>query len=153
MYEQRNLGLAYVGLGDRDASAELMQEGFRVLAEVEPGFPNDAEVLSALGLLLLRKQVPEEARLRFEKVTRLRPHDGVSWLNLGVAQYAVRNSAAAITSLEKAISIDPSLSAAYRLLAEIHASAGNAVLAQRALDRYLEFMPQNMELRRKRNPR
>ncbi|HYO82151.1 MAG TPA: hypothetical protein VES20_12170 [Bryobacteraceae bacterium] len=149
-FAQRGVGLAYIGLGDRDASVDLLQQGFRILTAVEARFADDPDVLSAIGLVLLRKQVPEQAFARFSRVVALRPSDASAWLNQGIALYQTRKVPAAINSLEKSISLDPSPAGPYRLLAEIHRTSGNHALAQRTIERYMSFMPQHLDLRHSR---
>lgn len=146
---QRNLGLAYISVGERDQSAYHLNEGFRLLAEVQPSFPDDPEVLTSLGLVLLRKNVPRQAAGLFARVVRLQPEHASSYLNLGVAWKAAGDTQQAVKSLEQAIELDRSLEDAYVLLAGIYAETGRPDMWRRTMDRFLDFMPQNLSFRKR----
>lgn len=133
----RNLGLAYISVGERDQSAPLLNEGFRLLAGIEKESARDPDVLTALGLVLLRKGRTAEALRMFEQAARAEP-SARNLLNLAVAQ----DGAAAIRNLERAIDLDPSLERAYGLLAERQPQRRREIL-----ERYLRFNPQSLTAR------
>jgi hypothetical protein len=134
---RRNLGLAYISVGERDQAAPLLNEGFRLLAGIEKESARDPDVLSALGLVLLRKGRTAEALRMFEQAARVEP-SARNLLNLAVAQ----DGAASIRNLERAIDLDPSLERAYRLLAERQPQRRRELL-----ERYLRFNPQSLSAR------
>jgi tetratricopeptide (TPR) repeat protein len=144
----RNLGLAHVSVGDRDQSVEHFNEGFRLLAGVESSFATDTAVLTSVGAVLQKKGVLNEAAKRFLRASELEPDDARHQLNLAIVRMEGGENAAAISGLQKAISLDPSLLDAYLLLAEIHKNAGHADESRHALERYLKFMPQSLLVRR-----
>ena len=149
----RNLGLAHISVGERDQSADHLNEGFRLLAEVQSSFNGDPAVLTSLGVVLLRKNVPEEAAKLFGRAATLEPKDARHRLNLASALRAAAKPELAIESLEEAISLDPSLEDAYIQLAEIRREAGSPEESKRTLERYLKFMPQSLSVRRLLNQR
>jgi tetratricopeptide (TPR) repeat protein len=149
----RNLGLAHISVGERDQSADHLNEGFRLLAEVQSSFNDDPAVLTALGVVLLKKNVPPEAAKLFRRAASLEPNDARHQLNLASALRAATQPALAVESLEKAIALDPSLEDAYIQLAEVQREGGSPEQARRALARYLEFMPQSLTVRRLLNGR
>ncbi len=144
---QRNLGLAYISTGERDQSAFQLNEGFRLLLDMEPRFANDAAVLTGLGLVLLRKGVPVEAARRFERARATEPDRARHHVNLGIAYQRTGEQRKAIAHLERAIELDHSLEDAYLLLAEIYAKVPDPVLRRRTLERYLRFRPQSVTAR------
>jgi tetratricopeptide (TPR) repeat protein len=115
----RNLGLAHISVGERDQSVDHLNEGFRLLAEVQSSFNDDPAVLTSLGVVLLKKNVPEEAAKLFRRAATLEPKDARHHLNLASALWAAGKPDLAIEALEKAIALDPSLEDAYLQLAEI----------------------------------
>jgi tetratricopeptide (TPR) repeat protein len=139
---QRALGLAYVAAGERSQSAERLNEGFRLLSALRE--PVDADVLTALGLVLLRKEAPTEAARLFARVVRERPTEADAYLNLAAARHAAGNTAQAIADLERALELDPYLQDAYMLMARM----GPPERRRRVLERYLSVMPQHLEARR-----
>jgi hypothetical protein len=144
----RNLGLAYISVGERDQDAAKMNEGYRLLAGIESQFADDPAVLTSLGAVLQRKNLPREAARRFARAGELEPRDARHRLNLAVALAEAGESAQAIRALEAAISLDPSLLDAYLLLAETYGNSGRQEMRRQTLERYLRFMPQSMIVRR-----
>lgn len=115
----RNEGLAYIQAGDRLQSAELMQHGFRLLAERQKEFEADADVLAALGYVLLRKNRPAEAVTLLGTAVRLAPRNVGFRLNLGLALAAGGKSARARAALEELLSLDASVEAARAALKQL----------------------------------
>lgn len=137
----RNAGLAYISVGERHQSVDHINQGFRLLAEIESTFAKDPAVLTSLGVVLQKKGVPKEAARMFRRVSSLEARDARHRLNLAIALAAAGDTAGAKDALETAIALDPSLRDAYLLLAEL--SGGSA------LRRYLQFMPQSIFVRQK----
>jgi hypothetical protein len=106
---QRGLGLAYVSVGERDQSAEALQEGFRLLVEVQKEFDRDPAVLTALGLVLMRKGAPSEAARLFEEAVRQEPQRAVYHLNLANAWQQAGEPDRATPARNKALVLDPLL--------------------------------------------
>jgi hypothetical protein len=149
---RRNLGLAYISVGERDQSSELLNEGFRHLSAVASDFAGDAAVLTSLGAVLQRKGVPREAARYFRRAAELEPRDARHRLNLAVALSSAAETGHAIRVLQGVISEDPSLVDAYLLLAEIYRDTGNEEQRRATLRRYLLFAPQSIAVRKLLRP-
>ncbi len=141
---ERNLGLANITLGERDESAFHMDAGYRLLSNAYDSFTKDPAVLTALGLVLIRKNRPIEAAKLYEQALSLEPNYAPYHVNVATAWNQAGDSAKAISHLEKAIAMDPSLETAYRKLAEIYSQAKRPEKVREILKRYLDFMPNNV---------
>lgn len=131
----RNLGLAYISVGERHQSGDLLNEGFRRLSAVEAAFANDPAVLTSLGAVLQRKSVPQEAMRLFSRASELEPRDARHRLNLAIALAEAGERDRAIGILETVTTQDPSLRDAYVLLAEIYDSSGHPEKRRQTLKR------------------
>jgi hypothetical protein len=143
----RNLGLAYLTVGERDRSAFHMDEALRLLTETRAKFASDPAVLTSLGLLALRQRRTSEALALFEGALESYPNYAPYHVNLGTALKEAGRTEEAIGHLEKAIALDPSLEAAYRRLGEIMRQQRKPEEMRAVFDRYLEFMPNNVTAR------
>jgi enediyne biosynthesis protein E4 len=109
----RNLGLAYVSMGERDGSAFHLNEGFRLLSALrEP----DADVQTALGLVLMKRNNTVDAARHFEKALAEKPSEPARLLNLAAALRGGGDSAGAAVYLLRALERDPLLDEARQLL-------------------------------------
>src|SRR5262249_52564109 len=144
---QRNLGLAYISFGERDQSGFQLNEGFRLLLEMEPRFPNDAALLAGLGLVLMRKGIPLEAARRFERAASTEPNHAGYHVSLGAAYQRTGEQRKAIEHLQRPIKLDPSFEDAYFLLAELYTKMRDPVRRRQTLDRHLQFRPQSLAAR------
>jgi tetratricopeptide (TPR) repeat protein len=144
---RRNLGLAYISVGERYQSPQHLDEGFRHLSSIEAAFPDDPAVLTSLAAVLQKKNVPAEAARRFLRASRLEPGDARHQLNLAIALAEAGSAEQAISAGEKAISLDRSLRDAYLLVAELYTTSGNRQKSDEILRRFLEFMPQSISVR------
>ncbi|MGH9657058.1 MAG: tetratricopeptide repeat protein, partial [Bryobacteraceae bacterium] len=117
--EARNEGLASIEAGDRLQSAELMQRGFRLLAERQREFERDPDVLAALGYVLLRKNRSREASTLLDHAVRLAPRNVRFRLNLGLALAESGDVSGARAMLEEVRRLDPWLDAARLALQQL----------------------------------
>ncbi|MDQ6700636.1 MAG: hypothetical protein M3Z36_10680 [Acidobacteriota bacterium] len=138
----RNLGLAYVDAGEQNRSASLVQKGFSILVDLKE---RDADVLSALGSVLLQKQRPAEAAAMFAGAVRLEPASALRVSNLGVALISAGDVQDGIAQLERVIELDPLLEQAYVFLADTYARTGQQELRKKVIERFLTAMPQNLK--------
>ena len=151
--DQRNLGLAYVQVGERDRSAYHLTEGFRLLAEMGASLPQDAEVLSAMGMVLMRgdrqrlPDLPRRALRLFQRAVREQPGYALHYQAVAAAWWALKSWEKAIASLERAIALDPLLESSYRMLAKIYQENNQPQLARKTWERYLQRMPQSIAAR------
>lgn len=146
-YTVRNLGLAYLGAGEREKSAEALAKAMPLLVAAQKAFPRDPEVTAGLGLLLYLKGLYKEAGNAFELAARLSPGDVRFYQDAASAWKTAGESARAIRNLESAIQTDPSFEEAYRMLAQVYREQGNEAMSKRVVDRYLSFRPQSIEFR------
>lgn len=143
----RNLGLAYVTVGERDRSAFHMDEASRLLSAARTAFGSDGAVLTSLGLLALRQRKPAEALQLFQGALEAEPNYPPYLVNLATALKQAGRPQEAEAHLDRAIALDPSLEPAYRKLAEIAREAADDKKLRRAFERYLKFMPNNVSVR------
>ena len=133
-------------VGERDESAFHMDAGFRLLSNAYDSFPKDPAVLTALGLVLLRKRRPIEAANLYEQALSQEPNYAPYHVNVATAWNQAGDSEKAISHLEKAIEMDPSLETAYRKLADIYSQSKQPEKVRQTLKRYLNFMPNNVSV-------
>jgi len=135
-FRQRNLALALVTVGLEDKSAEQAVRGFRTLYRIEKEYPNDPDVLTTLGSVLLRGKQPEEALRRFEKVLALRPAYAPYEVNAAAALLAMGKKSEAQLHLESALRLDPLLEQAIAMLGKVYADEGNDSRAHALITQY-----------------
>jgi len=141
---ERNLGLAEVRVGDRLESPALVNQGFQLLLDCWPDFPQDAAVLTEIGRALLAAGHGAEAVPVFEQAIQIEPDVAVHYLQVGLAWETAHDSKKAVENFEKALQLDPLLEQPYRKLAEIYSEAGDTAMARQTYERYLKAFPQNL---------
>jgi tetratricopeptide (TPR) repeat protein len=134
---QRSLGLALITVGERDQRPEWIQEGYKHLRAVFPRYERDADVLTAIGMVLFLKDQHQDAAKLLQAAIALRPGDAALHEKLAAVLRAAGDRAAAARALERAIAIDPLRETAYHMLHEMQPEA-------KALDRYLRVNPQSV---------
>jgi hypothetical protein len=144
----RNLGLAYISAGERLQSAQYLNEGFRILSGIQAKFVDDPVVLTSLGAVLQRKKAPAASAPFFSRAIELEPLNASHRLNLAIALTETGDRSSAIGELEAVIRQDPSMRDAYLLLAEIYQTSGQLEKRKQVLERYLQFMPQSIAVRK-----
>jgi tetratricopeptide (TPR) repeat protein len=149
-FAQRNLGLAYLAIGERDQSKDFVTKAFPLLVETQKSSARDPVVTAGLGLVLYLKSLYSEAAKAFDLAERLLPQDVNFRQDAAAAWWAAGDSARAIRDLELALQNDPSNEEASRLLAEIYGEKNNELLRAQTLDRYLLFRPQSIEFRQRK---
>jgi predicted Zn-dependent protease len=137
---QRNLALALVAVGFENGSAQEVIRGYRMLNQVEKEYPDDPDVLTALGSVLLRGKQPGEALRRFEKVLSLRPAYAPYEVNAASALIAAGRKAEAQRHLERALLLDPLLAQAVELLSGLYRDADEGAKAAGIVAQYRREM-------------
>ena len=137
---QRNLALALVAVGLLDKSSEEAIRGYRMLNQVEKEYPDDPDVLTTLGTVLLRGKQPGEALRRFEKVLVLRPAYAPYEVNAASALMAAGRKVEARRHLERALQLDPLLQQAVELLSAIYRDQGESAKADGIVAQYRREM-------------
>lgn len=125
-FAKRNLALAYVSAGLSRHSPPWIVRGYRMLTEIQTGFPDDIDVLNAFGTALLQGKQPQEAKFAFDRVIALNPMNASFQENAGRAELACGDIEAAEHHLEKALEIDPLLLFAAGVLEGIYQKQGDA---------------------------
>ena len=141
---QRDLGLALFEAGAAAKNLEWLGRAYDILAHLTRP---DAEVLGALGSLLLQQKHPALAAQLLQQAITMEPSNARLMYARGVALAEQSSTAGAIEALRKSIELDPSLPEPYRELARLYERTGRKDLAKQALRDYLRFMPQNLTFR------
>jgi hypothetical protein len=137
---QRNLALALVAVGLQNKSAQEVIRGYRMLNQVEKEYPDDSDVLTTLGSVLLRGKQPAEALRRFEKVLVLRPAYAPYEVNAASALMADGRKSEALRQLERAVHLDPLLQQAVELLSSLYRDEGESAKAAGLIAQYRREM-------------
>jgi hypothetical protein len=137
---ERNLALALVAVGLQNGTAQEVIRGYRILNQVEKEYPDDPDVLTSLGNVLLRGKQPGEALRRFEKVLVMRPAYAPYEVNAAAALMAMGRKGEAQRHLERAVQLDPLLQQAVELLSGIYRDAGESSKAAGIVERYRREM-------------
>jgi hypothetical protein len=137
---QRNLALALVAAGLQNDSAQEVIRGYRMLNQVEKEYPDDPDVLTALGGVLVRGKQPAEALRRFEKVLVLRPVYAPYEVNAASALIAAGRKSEAVRHLERALQLDPLLQQAVELLSGLYRDQDESAKAAGIVAQYRREM-------------
>ena len=122
----RNLALALNNAGLRYSSASaLVTQSYPLLLEVRKSFPNDPDVLMAIGNALLQQKQALEAAKIFERALELRHDDASLEDNAGTAWLEAGNSQAAARHFERALQLDSLLLPDIEALLRIYRQAGD----------------------------
>ena len=146
-FDSRNLGLAYIAVGERDGRAAFLERGRQLLANVQSAFASDPAVLTSLGVASLRQHRAEEAARLFGRAVELQPEAAAYYVNLAPAVFELGKADDAIAHLNRAIQLDPSLEVAYRRLVEVYAKSNRERQIDEVFERYLKFRPQSLSAR------
>jgi len=111
-----------------------------MLTEVRKSFPDDPEVLNALGTTLLLGKEPREALRAFERVLQLSPESAVSEQNVGIALNAAGQFGQAAVHLERSLELDPLLLPAATTLMNIYRRQGDDAKSSALTDRIRKTM-------------
>lgn len=138
---QRNLGIAYMMIGDRDANPDFVSHGFKLLADIFPRFPHDPDLLSSLGMGLYLKDRQTDGIKFLRAAIAARPADAQLHQKLAAILRAAGEMKEAIRELETAIDLDPALEPVYHMLADLQPTP---VERREVLERYLKFNPNSI---------
>ena len=151
---QRNLGLAYVRLGQRKQRADYMDEGGSLLAQLAQIDALDPDGLEALGGILLSKEAPSEVGLKelaaelLERALREAPGVPGRYRTVAASEWQAGNASRAIELLNQAIELEPQNRAAYQVLGRIHQESNRRQSAVQTWKRYLQLVPQSITARK-----
>ncbi|MBZ0114661.1 MAG: tetratricopeptide repeat protein [Thermoanaerobaculia bacterium] len=138
-----NLGLTLRRL---DRETEAIQ-AFQKAAQIAP---DDPSIVSNLASSFIRAEKWLEAVSLLIDVTERNPVDGLSWLNLALAQRGMGNIEGARESLSRVMALDPEnrdhlASQASTYLAVIEHDAGNMPATIAAANKAVNLDPQNLD--------
>lgn len=136
----RNLGLALATLGMQNNNSAQMIQGLRLLDRIPVPMAHDADVLTALGTILLTAKEPAEAAKRFQEALSLRPRYAPYEVNLASALLNAGDRSEAIRHLEHALEMDPLLQKAVALLAAAYNGEGDGIKAAAVVNRFQTAM-------------
>jgi len=111
-----------------------------MLLEVQKTFPDDPDVLTAIGNALLFKDDALPAAGFFERVLAMRPNDPATVDNAARAWLEAGNKAAATRRFEQALALDPLLIPDINALLKIYRETGDRAQETALLDRVHEAM-------------
>jgi tetratricopeptide (TPR) repeat protein len=104
--------------------------------------------LNDAGWKALRDNNPRRAAALFGEALSAAPADPVLWFGAGAAAHALGRQTEAMARLERALELEPRLSAAARLLGQIAFDDGNVDLAIQTLEQALTYSPGDAAIRR-----
>lgn len=96
-------------------------------------FPDEFVFISYLGMVKIQQRQPKEAVKQFKKALKYLPKSEEGWRNLGGAEQALGNYAAALSSFQKALRINPKFYQGWFSLAKLFRSHGQD---EKAIDAY-----------------
>jgi len=143
----RNLGLAYITVGERDRLPEYLERGYQLLLEEQGSFTSDPAFLTGLGVAYMRKHLPRDALREFERAAAVEPDSAPAQVNLAAAFLEIGQAGVAIERLNRAIQLDPSMEVAYRRLADAYAKQHDEYDLRKTFERYLQFRPKSLAAR------
>jgi hypothetical protein len=141
-FAQRNLGLGYIGAGERLQSTELLNEGLRILGGGDRTPNQDPAVLTAIGTLLLQNGKVSRALVHLRQAAQKDP-SARSLMNLAVALHANGQPEQAFEHLGHALTRDPLLEEGYIWLVEFYRKADMKSEASEAVKKWREAYPES----------
>jgi len=129
--------------GVAELQAERYAQAARTLAEARELAPNDAEILSLLGLALMRSGQTAEAGPLLARAVELEPAEPGFTMNLAEWQAANGQMEMAIAGLRTVAEREPPRPRAWERLGDMLLKSGDGPAAARAYDRMLQLDPRN----------
>ena len=142
-FRERNLALAYCKEALRLTSPELMARSYGMLLAVQKTFPDDPDVLTALGNALLFNGDALPAAGFFERVLQMRPNDPGAVDSAARAWLEAGDKTAAARHFEQALALDPLLVPDIDALLKIYRESGDKAKETALMDRVQAAMRLN----------
>jgi tetratricopeptide (TPR) repeat protein len=101
-----NMSVSLMELGDVDGALEHIQASLRL-------HPDNPEMYTNYGFLLLQKGVPLEALSHLDKAVRLGPKEPTAWFNRATVRMNLGDNHGALADYDQAILLDSDLVEAY----------------------------------------
>ncbi len=121
--------------------AGRLQEAAATEHQVLAADPGNARAHEQLGLIALRQQRWNEARLELQEAVKANPRLPIAWNDLGVALYELKQPAPAIQAWQRAIDLQPNLWDTLWNLGTKAAETGHPEQARAALQRFVAGAP------------
>ena len=121
----RNRALAWNYAGVRYASSTMLAQSYPMLIAVEKSFPNDPDVLRAIGNALLGRDRPADAARFFDRALALRHDDPSLEDDAGRACLAAGDKTTAARHFEQALHLDPLVLPDIEELLKIYRQSGD----------------------------
>jgi tetratricopeptide (TPR) repeat protein len=139
--KERNLALGLVAVGLEHQSPPTVIRGYKMMNHLAATqFPNDPDLFTSLGLVLMKSKEAAEALKCFRKVLTLRPDYAPYYVNAAMALLATNQTAEAAIQLEKARALDPLLEQTTQLLHQIYHDQGQKEKSEAVLAEYDKAM-------------
>ena len=140
--DDRELGLGYAILAQREPSAAYRDRAFEFLEAARRKQQADAEVLLYLADLHNQRSQREEAVKLYEEAIRLDPSQLTGSVSLGAIRMEQGNYTEAIRLWKDALSKNPALMLVRGNLAAALLKTGNRAEAEAVLSRAIDFNPE-----------
>lgn len=140
-FATRNLGLAKVEVGERVKSFRMIYDGYQLLLKSLPKFPDDPEVLTAMGQVLLGAHRAQKATLVFDRAIQLEPSNASNYLHAALAYKAMDQDEKAASLLNESLQLDPLLQRSYRELSIIYSRDHKEASLQEIRKKYEQAFP------------
>ncbi len=124
-FRERNRALALNYAGVRYSSSAMVAQSYRMLLAVQKLFPNDPDVLTAIGNALLDAGQPADAAKFFERALVVRPDDPSTEDEAGRARLEAGDRSAATRHFEQALKLDQLLLPDVEALLQIYRESGD----------------------------
>ncbi len=120
-------------------NAGKLDDAIRLLESTTSADPNNADALSWLGFVHIRKNDHGKAVAPLESALGLRPNDLEILVNLGNAYLSTGNSQKALTTYEKVVSLKPDMAEAWYNIGNLHLTNKDSARSITALRRAIEL--------------
>jgi hypothetical protein len=139
-FRLRNMALAYNTAGLRSSSPASIEKSFPMLIEVQKTFPDDPDVLMAIGTVLENRKDFLGAARMFDRVIDLRPNDPAAEDSAATAYLSAGDKESAIRHFERALALDALLLPDIESLLGIYREAGDGAKEDTLMRRVREAM-------------
>ncbi len=122
-----------------EAPEPLIDEAYALQQKAFSLEPKAAYIYNELGVLLLYKNKPKEAREQFLTATKLSPAWSIPWSNLILVNILLEDLASSKSAFENAVKLQPGLSNIYVHAGELYEKQKNLLLAEENLRKSIDL--------------
>jgi predicted CXXCH cytochrome family protein len=144
---RRDLGLAYFEMASASHAAPDLLQAYQILSKLPIEDRHDPAVEADLGSVLLAQSQTQLAIQLFSRASAQQPENARYVYCLGTALEHAGKTEEAVKELKHSIELDPSRPDAYLELAQLYKNSNRETESRNALQEYLRFRPQNLQLR------